>query len=140
MSAATQTAYLGELYAKTDAERRDVVATHLKVLAFSFEHGQVDNIDHQLAAGACRYAATLVSDVTDDLVRIAGEILMRHVNAPEQAIYTAAREILASLPPRATVPEPKPVDPYAAAWRKQWDDGWNACVAATLANATATRN
>lgn len=58
MTISTQDAYLGELYAKTDAERRDVVITHLKVLAHAFENGKLDTIDHQLAAGACRYAAT----------------------------------------------------------------------------------
>lgn len=59
---ATQTAYLGALYAKTDAERSDVVVTHLKVLAHAFERGKLNNIDHQLAAGACRYAAERIGD------------------------------------------------------------------------------
>lgn len=59
---ASQTAYLGELYAKTDAERSDVVITHLKVLAHAFERGVLDNIDYTLAAGACRYAAECIGD------------------------------------------------------------------------------
>lgn len=69
MMNASQTAYLGELYGKTDAERRDVVVTHLKVLAHAFEHcgfgntmSEVQTIDYTLAAGACRYAAERIGD------------------------------------------------------------------------------
>lgn len=30
----------------------------------------------------------------------------------------------------AVIPDPKPVDPFDASWRKHFNDGWNACVAA----------
>ncbi|GAA2887702.1 hypothetical protein GGQ99_004730 [Aminobacter niigataensis] len=70
-------------------------------------------------------------DVNDASVRAAGDILMRHINAPEQAVYAAAREILEAVPhPR--VPALKPVDRFDASWRKHWNDGWNACIAAMV--------
>ncbi len=69
------------------------------------------------------------TEPSDDQVRAAGDILMRHVNAPEHAIYAAARALLEALP-RQAVPALKPVAPFDASWRKHWNDGWNACVEA----------
>lgn len=66
---------------------------------------------------------------TDELVQTVGDILMRHVNAPEQAIYAAAREMIEAVP-QPTIPELRPTDRFSASWKKHWADGWNACVAA----------
>ncbi|WP_406871591.1 hypothetical protein WHT83_14825 [Aminobacter sp. P9b] len=70
MTIATQDAYLGELYAKTDAERREVVVTHLKWLAHAFENGKLDTIDPLIAAGACLYAAERIGPANDSVASV----------------------------------------------------------------------